>query len=118
MLAVGLLFWPADNSAWRHPLRADTTQPGPESERLLNQPLTSDAARKRIDALLDQPPFQHRETVTRWRWAMAKRPSDRAPWHACSNACCRAVRCGKAERLAQIPEVLLWTLLASVVAIV
>ena len=49
---------------------------------------------------------------------MAKRPSDQAPWHACSNACCRAVRCGKGWSAGAGPEVLLWTLLASVVAMV
>lgn len=120
LLAVGLLFWPADNSAWAAPAaQADTTQPGPESERLLNQPLTSDAARKRIDALLDQPPFQHRETVTRWRLGdgqASERPSTLARLLE------RLLQGGSLwqglERLAQILEVLLWTLLASVVAIV
>src|SRR5690606_10900865 len=41
---------------------------GPEAERLLNQPLTSKAAHDGITQLLDAPPFENRETVTRWRF--------------------------------------------------
>ena len=41
---------------------------GPDSNRLLKQPLTSKEASERIDELLDQPPFRNRETVTRWRF--------------------------------------------------
>ncbi|SEQ56494.1 protein of unknown function [Pseudomonas cuatrocienegasensis] len=39
----------------------------PEAPRLLKQPLTSEASRQSIEALLDAPPFEHRETLTRWR---------------------------------------------------
>lgn len=42
-------------------------QPGPDTPRLLKQPLSSEASRHSIEQLLDQPPFQHREAVTRWR---------------------------------------------------
>jgi len=45
--------------------RAETE---PQNERLLNQPLTSRAASDRISELLNQPPFKHSETVTRWRF--------------------------------------------------
>lgn len=41
---------------------------GPQSARLLKQPLTSKAASERIGELLAQPPFRNRETVTRWRF--------------------------------------------------
>ena len=41
---------------------------GPEAERLLKQPLSSQAAQDSIEQLLDQPPFANRETVTRWRF--------------------------------------------------
>ena len=41
---------------------------GPNAERLLKQPLTSAAAQQTITQLLDQPPFENRETVTRWRF--------------------------------------------------
>ncbi|SFP63850.1 DUF4129 domain-containing protein [Pseudomonas borbori] len=41
---------------------------GPEAARLLKQPLSSQAAQDSIGQLLEQPPFEHRETVTRWRF--------------------------------------------------
>ena len=41
---------------------------GPEAERLLKQPLSSQAAQQSIAQLLDAPPFENRETVTRWRF--------------------------------------------------
>ncbi|WP_324733406.1 DUF4129 domain-containing protein [Pseudomonas paeninsulae] len=41
---------------------------GPEAARLLKQPLSSQAAQDSIGQLLDRPPFEHRETVTRWRF--------------------------------------------------
>jgi hypothetical protein len=41
---------------------------GPEAPRLLKQPLSSQAAQDSIEQLLDRPPFEHRETVTRWRF--------------------------------------------------
>lgn len=44
------------------------TAQGHQSERLLNQPLTSKAAREQVAQLLDQPPFRNQETVTRWRF--------------------------------------------------
>ncbi|MBT8766136.1 DUF4129 domain-containing protein [Metapseudomonas boanensis] len=40
---------------------------GPETERLSQQALDSASAREDIKTLLDSPPFQNRETVTRWR---------------------------------------------------
>ncbi|NQD96027.1 DUF4129 domain-containing protein, partial [Pseudomonas sp. CrR25] len=45
---------------------------GPEAARLLKQPLNSQAAQQSIAQLLDAPPFEHRETVTRWRFGDAK----------------------------------------------
>ncbi|WP_420233792.1 DUF4129 domain-containing protein [Pseudomonas sp. ABY48] len=41
---------------------------GPDSPRLLNQPLTSEASRDSIKAILDAPPFKNPETVTRYRF--------------------------------------------------
>lgn len=52
---------------------------GPDAPRLLKQPLNSQASRQSIERLLDAPPFQHRETVTRWRFgeqAHAEQPSE------------------------------------------
>ncbi|MBV6825224.1 DUF4129 domain-containing protein [Pseudomonas sp. PD9R] len=44
----------------------------PESPRLLEQPLTSQASRDSIKAILDQPPFKNRETITRYRFGEDK----------------------------------------------
>ncbi|MGY2170202.1 DUF4129 domain-containing protein [Pseudomonas gingeri] len=41
--------------------------PAPDSPRLLQQPLTSQAAHDSIKAQLDAAPFKNRETITRWR---------------------------------------------------
>jgi hypothetical protein len=52
---------------------------GPEAPRLLKQPLSSRAAQHSIEQLLEQPPFEHRETVTRWRFGeqeQAAEPSE------------------------------------------
>jgi hypothetical protein len=40
----------------------------PDSPRLLEQPLTSQASRDSIKTILDQPPFKNKETVTRYRF--------------------------------------------------
>lgn len=39
----------------------------PDAPRLLNQPLTSQAARDSIQSLLEQPPFKNKESVTRYQ---------------------------------------------------
>lgn len=61
-LAVILLI-PAGQHAW-----AAEPAPSPDTPRLLEQPLTSEASRASIKAILDQPPFKNRETVTRYRF--------------------------------------------------
>ena len=48
----------------------------PDSPRLLNQPLTSQASRESIKALLDQPPFKNKETVTRYQFGEDKPESN------------------------------------------
>ena len=40
----------------------------PQAPRLLNQPLTSQASQESIQALLEQPPFKNKESVTRYRF--------------------------------------------------
>ncbi|BCG23238.1 hypothetical protein TUM18999_14290 [Pseudomonas tohonis] len=41
---------------------------GPDAPRLTHQELSSQAASESIAKLLDEPPFENRETVTRWRF--------------------------------------------------
>jgi len=62
LLVVGLLL-PGVPSAW-----ATDPATAPDAPRLLNQPLTSQASRDSIQALLEQPPFKNKEAVTRYRF--------------------------------------------------
>ncbi|MFZ3281557.1 DUF4129 domain-containing protein [Pseudomonas sp.] len=62
LLAICLLL-PNLPSAW-----ADEPDSSPDAPRLLNQPLTSQASRDSIKALLEQPPFKNKESVTRYRF--------------------------------------------------
>ncbi|MFJ2389351.1 DUF4129 domain-containing protein [Pseudomonas koreensis] len=63
LLAVCLLL-PALPPVWA---AADPAS-APEAPRLLQQPLTSQAAHDSIKALLEQPPFKNQESVTRYRF--------------------------------------------------
>ena len=63
LLAVCLLL-PAVPPVWA---AADPAS-APEAPRLLHQPLTSQAAHDSIKALLEQPPFKNKESVTRYRF--------------------------------------------------
>ncbi len=117
LLACSLLLWPADHAAWAAPTsQPDELQLGPDDGRLLLQPLTSEASRQQIKELLDQPPFQHRETVTRWRLGDAQQPG------ALARLIERLLQGGSLwhglENLAQALEVLLWAVLAALVALV
>lgn len=69
LLGCALLLGQPAGSAWAdEATAAQQNDPlGPQAPRLLEQPLTSQAAQQSITHLLDEPPFQHRETVTRWR---------------------------------------------------
>lgn len=62
LLAV-ILLMPTGQSVWA----AEPTVT-PDSPRLLEQPLTSLASRESIKAILDQPPFKNKETITRYRF--------------------------------------------------
>jgi hypothetical protein len=50
----------------------------PDSPRLLEQTLTSQASRDSIKAILDQPPFKNRETITRYRFGENQATDERA----------------------------------------
>jgi hypothetical protein len=50
----------------------------PDTPRLLDQPLTSQASRDSIKAILDQPPFKNKESVTRYRFGEDK-PTTKHP---------------------------------------
>lgn len=82
LLCAGLLcLWPS-TPAWATPQvakAADATPVdplAPEAPRLLHQPLTSEAARTSVDALLKAPPFTNSQTVTRWRFGPEEQPEE------------------------------------------
>lgn len=62
LLLIGLALLPLAQPVWATP--SPTT---PDSPRLLEQPLTSQASRDSITRILQQPPFKNPETVTRYR---------------------------------------------------
>ncbi len=102
--------------------QADTQ--GPDTPRLLQQPLTSQAARASIEALLDAPPFQHRETVTRWR--LGEEKSAEEPEAEDAEAFLDMLRnlfklgdwLKRLDIVAQVFEVLLWAALAMLLAFI
>ncbi|MGJ7514793.1 DUF4129 domain-containing protein [Pseudomonas baetica] len=63
LLMAAILLMPTG----QHTLAAEPVI-SPDSPRLLKQPLTSQASREGIKAILDQPPFKNKETVTRYRF--------------------------------------------------
>lgn len=81
LLAVCLVL-PNVPSTW-----AAEPDDSPQAPRLLNQPLTSQASRDSIKALLEQPPFKNKEVVTRYRFAddpakpaTAQKPGEAPQW--------------------------------------
>ncbi|MDO9624339.1 MAG: DUF4129 domain-containing protein, partial [Pseudomonas sp.] len=75
LLGCGLLLLQTPTAAMAAEI-VTSPLPGPEAARLLKQPLNSQAARDSISQLLDQPPFEHRETVTRWRFGEPEQAAD------------------------------------------
>lgn len=87
---------------------------GPQSPRLLNQALTSTAAREAARGILQAPPFRDMQTVSRWRWkntestepdtaaALPRRPALGSDW---------------LQTLAHSVEIILWALLIAAVAL-
>lgn len=72
LLGIGVLALQAPTPAFAEPLAScplPSEDPnGPEAPRMLAQPLTSQASREAALQILDSPPFENRETVTRWRF--------------------------------------------------
>ncbi|MCY1283504.1 hypothetical protein D9M69_365380 [compost metagenome] len=127
LLAAGLLLMQPPSPAWASeaasscPVPEEFDPQGPQAARLLQQKLTSQAAQAAIGELLDQPPFENRENVTRWRFGEEQKPAAEAD----PQALARLLKglFGWLERwqsfglLAQGLEILLWALLASLLAL-
>jgi hypothetical protein len=96
---------------------------GPDAERLLNQPLSSQAARDSIGKLLDAAPFENRETVTRWRFGDEKKAEEPSEEEVKSFAelIKKLFKLGewwsKLDLVALAFEVVLWALLALAIAL-
>ncbi|MHC8291013.1 DUF4129 domain-containing protein [Pseudomonas sp. XS1P51] len=73
LLLAAFLLMPTGQSVW-----AAEPDISPDSPRLLDQPLTSQASRDSIKAILDQPPFKNKETVTRYRFGEDKPGTENA----------------------------------------
>ena len=126
LLVCGLFLLPPAPSAWAASDEASVScplplpeAPGPEAARLLQQPLNSQAAQSAIKQLLEQPPFEHSESVTRWRFA--KEASDKPDEAANASSLGEALKkllelmglMDGFKTLALALEVLLWTALFS-----
>ncbi|WP_283181467.1 DUF4129 domain-containing protein [Pseudomonas svalbardensis] len=73
LLLAAFLLMPTAQTVW-----AAEPVISPDSPRLLDQPLTSQASRDSIKAILDQPPFKNKETVTRYRFGEDQPAVDKA----------------------------------------
>ncbi|WP_213938292.1 DUF4129 domain-containing protein [Pseudomonas sp. dw_612] len=73
LLLAGVVLIPGTQSVW-----AAEPVISPDTPRLLDQPLTSQASRDSIKAILEQPPFKNKESVTRYRFGEDK-PDEKTP---------------------------------------
>ncbi|MCW1246266.1 DUF4129 domain-containing protein [Pseudomonas sp. SAICEU22] len=99
------------------PARAAEDGTAPDSPRLLNQPVTSEASRESIKAILDAPPFKNPQTVTRYRFgeeAPEPAETDEAPGWLKSMFNWGAKRF---ETVAALIQVLLWAALVGALAL-
>lgn len=117
LLGLGLLFASPPEAIWAAD-SAPAAEAEPEAHRLLNQSLTSQVANQKIREILDQPPFRHSETVTRWR--LGDEEAQREPsWLAdFIERLSRANGFSQGlDLLAGVIEVLLWTALFTGIAV-
>lgn len=128
LLVAALFALPGAPSVWAAEGNSSCPVPnenlaGPKNPRLLNQSLTSEASRKEITQLLDNPPFASRSTQTRWRFSEPdqakkdKNKNDKPPaW--LSDFFKHLDDMPALRLLAQSLGVLLWSVVAAVVVIV
>lgn len=123
LLGIGLLMASpamevqAANKAAQTAEQGVAAEPSPESERLINQQLTSQAASERITGLLNQPPFKHRETVTRWRFGEARADAEPGWLERLFQNLLRGGSLPRSfEHVATAVEVLLWASLFGLIA--
>ncbi|KOY03529.1 DUF4129 domain-containing protein [Pseudomonas nunensis] len=113
LLAV-LVMMPTAQSVW-----AAEPVISPDTPRLLDQPLTSQASRDSIKAILDQPPFKNKESVTRYRFGEDKpegaKTKDDGTTPEWLKALLRLLDNPRFGAMATLIEVLLWgTVIAAI----
>lgn len=103
-----------------HTVRAAEPILSPDSPRLLDQPLTSQASRDSIKAILDQPPFKNKDSVTRYRFgdepSTTETPdNDKTPeW---LKALLKLLDSQRFSALASLIEVLLWATVMGAISV-
>ncbi|MDI2591644.1 DUF4129 domain-containing protein [Pseudomonas sp. 681] len=106
-LLLAVILWvPATQTVW-----ASESIISPDSPRLLDQPLTSQASRDSIKTILDQPPFKNKESVTRYRFgdeAPGSKSADDSKAPGWLTALLRLLDSQRFGALATLLEVLLW----------
>ncbi|MGY4531179.1 hypothetical protein ACVW0Y_000282 [Pseudomonas sp. TE3786] len=130
MLGFAVLLLQTPSSAWAEeaavsscPIPYDDPL-GPDKDRLFNQPLTSKAAQSSISSILDQPPFENRETVTLWHFGDEQKDPAKKPQKSGSTGLLdgfeQLLKAWQAVKwLASGVEILLWgTLITLVVLLV
>ncbi|WP_260959197.1 DUF4129 domain-containing protein [Pseudomonas citri] len=99
------------------PAWADEDSSTPESPRLLNQPLTSEASRDSIKAILQVPPFKNPETITRYRFGKESTESpETEPAPGWLKALFNWIGSQRFDAAATLIQVILWACLAGAIA--
>ncbi|MGE7959705.1 DUF4129 domain-containing protein [Pseudomonas sp. NPDC089530] len=113
LILGGLSLLPLAPEAW-----ADKPAGGPDSPRLLEQPLTSQAAKTGIEQILAQPPFKNPQTVTRYRFAEdnPQSPAESSP-PAWLKALTELLDGSVFGAMAKALQILLWALLLGALAL-
>lgn len=111
LMLLALMLLPLAPPTW-----AAEDNTGPDSPRLLNQPLTSEASRDSIEAILQAPPFKNPETVTRYRFdEAAEEPAEADESSGWLKAFFKWLGGLRFETAAALIQILLWACLVGAI---
>ncbi|MEL4170318.1 MULTISPECIES: DUF4129 domain-containing protein [unclassified Pseudomonas] len=111
LMLLALVLLPLGPKTW-----AAEDNTAPDSPRLLNQPLTSEASRDSIEAILQAPPFKNTETVTRYRFGEeTEEPDEDGEPSGWLKALFQWLGGQRFETAAALIQVLLWACLAGAI---
>ncbi|XVN18841.1 DUF4129 domain-containing protein [Pseudomonas corrugata] len=112
LMLLALILLPLARPAW-----AAEDNIAPDSPRLLNQPLSSEASRDSIKAILEAPPFKNPQTVTRYRFGEdTTEPTEAKETPGWFKALLQWLGRQHYEAAAALIQVLLWAALAGAIA--